>query len=84
MNLLSLIVLGLLFLYLVLTALMRQRGAHRVVALLLAFGIAWVAAGVTLDPAAHPLWTVDLIVWLIPAICILLILRLYHANRRRG
>jgi len=52
------------------------------VALLLAFGIAWVTTGVVLDPAAHPLWTIDLIVWLIPAICILLILRFLGRSRR--
>ncbi len=79
----SLLVLGLVFLSLDLMALMRERGGHRVVALLLAFGIAWVTAGAILNPAAHPLWTVDIIVWLIPAICILLILRLFKANRRR-
>jgi len=79
----SLLVLGLVFLSLDLTALTRARGAHRVVALLLAFGIAWVTAGVVLNPGAHPFWTVDIIVWLIPAICILLILRLFRKNRRR-
>jgi peptidoglycan/LPS O-acetylase OafA/YrhL len=79
----SLLLLGLIFLSLDLTAIVRGRGGHRVVALLLAVGIAWVMAGVILDPGAHPLWTVDIIVWLIPAICILLILRLFKANRRR-
>ena len=79
----SLLVLGLVFVSLDLTALIRSRGGHRVVALLLAFGIAWVTAGVILNPGAHPLWAVDIIVWLIPAICILLILRFFPRNRRR-
>jgi hypothetical protein len=79
----TLLVLGLVFLFLDLAALTRQRGAHRVVALLLALGIAWVMAGPILDPAAHPLWAVDIIVWLIPSICILLILRLIGVNRSR-
>lgn len=78
----SLLLLGLVFLSLDLRALVRERGGHRVVALLLAFGIAWVTTGVVLDPAAHPLWTIDLIVWLIPAICILLILRFLGRSRR--
>ncbi|MGD8279203.1 MAG: hypothetical protein PVH00_14290 [Gemmatimonadota bacterium] len=82
-DLLSLLALGLVFLSFELMALIRARGAHRVVALLLAFGMAWVVAGVVLDPAAHPFWTVDIIVWLIPAICILLLLRLLQVKRRR-
>jgi hypothetical protein len=79
----SLLLLGLVFLSLDLTAIVRELGAHRMVALLLAFAIAWVMAGVILDPGAHPLWSIDIIVWLIPAICILLMLRLFKANRRR-
>jgi peptidoglycan/LPS O-acetylase OafA/YrhL len=82
-DLVALVVLGLVFLLLDLNVLLRARGGKRVIALLLAAGIAWVVAGVVFDPAAHAFWTVDIIVWLIPAICILLLLRLSRPDRRR-
>ena len=77
----ALTVLGGLFLILAIPAIGRYRGFRRLAALLAAMVVAWITAGVILDPAAHPLWPIDIILWLIPADIVLLVLR---AMARRG
>lgn len=77
----ALTILGGLFLLLAVPAIGRYRGLRRLVALLATMVVAWITAGVILDPAAHPLWPIDILLWLIPANLVLLLLR---ATARRG
>lgn len=71
----GLIVLGLAFLALEASILKRRSGARRWVALFAAMIAAWVVLDVVLDPAAHPLWPIDIILWLIPGVLVLLLVR---------
>jgi cation transporter-like permease len=71
----ALVILGMAFLVLAVHALGRYRGLRRLVALLATMVVAWITAGVILEPATHPLWPIDILLWLIPADIVLLILR---------
>lgn len=76
--------LGVPFLLLEVAALRRYRGPRRLIALLAAMVVAWITAGVILDPAAHPLWPIDIILWLVPAVLVLLVLRVLEKRGSRS
>ena len=61
-------------------ALRGSRGAWRFAALLPAMVVGWIALGILLNPPAHALWPVELIVWLIPAVMTLLVLSVMHGK----
>lgn len=75
----ALIVLGLTFLWLEAAVLGRHRGVRRWIALVAAAVVAWIISDVVLDPAVHPLWPIEIVLWLIPAILILAVL---HASAK--
>jgi len=71
----ALAVLGTLFLVLEAKALRRWEGAWRIAAMVPAMVVGWIVLGIILEPAAHTLWPIEIIVWLIPAIVALLLIR---------
>lgn len=71
----ALAILGALFVYLEARAVRCWEGAWKVAAIVPAMVIGWVVLGIILNPAAHTLWPIEIILWLIPAIVALLLIR---------
>lgn len=69
----ALAILTVLFLFLESRALLAWQGGWRIAAIAPAMVIGWITLGIVVNPAAHSLWPIELILWLIPAILILLI-----------
>lgn len=76
----GLIGLGLAFLALEISVLKRHGGGRRWAAIIAAVVVAWAVLDVALDPAAHPLWPIDIILWLVPGVLVLLVARGFRRN----
>jgi len=81
--LVALVLLFTVFLILESRALRTWHGVLRLVAMAPAMVIGWIILGIALNPPAHALWPIELILWLIPAILTLLVARvLFRAAER--
>jgi hypothetical protein len=73
--------LGGMFLVLEYRALRGARGAWKAAALAPAMVVGWIVLGIVVNPPAHSLWPIEIIVWLIPAVVALLFVRLVQSVR---
>ncbi len=72
---LVLVGIGFVFIRLEANALQHWRGVWRWLAVAPAVLVAWITLGIILSPAAHTLWQIEIILWLVPGMLLLLILR---------
>jgi hypothetical protein len=76
--------LAVLFLMLEYHVVRSESGLRRWVAIIPAMVIGWITLGILLSPAAHTLWPLEIVLWLIPAILVLLFLRFSSGRARTG
>ena len=76
--------LGGVFLVLEYRALHGAHGAWKVAALAPAMVVGWIVLGIIVNPPAHSLWPIEIIVWLIPAVVVLLFIRLVQNVHHQG
>jgi hypothetical protein len=69
------------FLILEYRALRGAHGAWKVAAMAPAMVVGWIVLGIVINPPAHSLWPIEIIVWLIPAVVALLFIRLVQGVR---
>jgi hypothetical protein len=80
----AMVALALVFLVLETHAVRSESGLRRWVAIIPAMVVGWIALGILLSPEAHSLWPLELVLWLIPAILVLLFLRFSSGRARTG
>jgi hypothetical protein len=80
----SLIVLGVAFLVLEQRSLHHAHGVWKLIATLPAMVVGWIVLGIILNPKAHTLWEIEVIVWLIPAVVALVLMRLLQTHEKEG
>jgi len=72
------------FLTLEYRALQGARGLWKLAALAPAMVVGWIVLGIIVNPPAHSLWPIEIIVWLIPAVVALLFIRLVQTMREQA
>jgi peptidoglycan/LPS O-acetylase OafA/YrhL len=80
---LGMLVLFAFFLVLEYATIRQERGIRRWLAILPAMVVGWIVLGILLNPAAHTLWMIEIVLWLIPAIVVLLLLRGFRSTPPR-
>ena len=81
---LGMLVLGAFFLALEYRTIRMGRGIRRWLAILPAMVVGWIVLGILLSPGAHTLWAIEIVLWLIPAIVVLLLLRGMRSSPARA